>query len=135
MDRQADALTLGVDAIDREHFAVMELLARFIECLKTGADAETALEVLNDAIMVGNAHMEHEEQLMVDSGYPATEEHKRLHRTARLTYTTLMSDTFAFRARDPSLLERFAAVESLLRQHFGGPDRHFAEYLKARGMH
>jgi hemerythrin-like metal-binding protein len=135
MDRHDDALVLGVEAIDREHIAVLDLLAKFIACVKAKADAEEALDVLSEAIKAGNAHMEHEEHMMDEAGYPGVEEHKRLHRTARLTYTTLMSDTFAFRAHDPALLEQFAAVERLLCHHFSGPDRQFAEYLITRGIH
>jgi hemerythrin len=134
MDRQADTPTLGVTAIDREHHALLSLLAKFVAFLKAEVDAEIALAVLREAMTAGNAHMEHEEELMAEAGYPKVEEHKRSHRTARLTYTTLMSDILAFRAHDPALLEQSAQIEKLLLQHIGGPDRDFAEYLKARGV-
>lgn len=134
MDGQANTLTLGVTAIDREHQALLVLLSKFVDYLKAEADAEIALTLLRETIDAGNAHMEHEEELMTEAGYPGVEEHKRFHRTARLTYTTLMSDVFAFQAHDPALLEQSAHIEKLLLQHFSGPDRHFAEFLKARGM-
>jgi hemerythrin-like metal-binding protein len=134
MDRQADTLTLGVTAIDREHHALLVLLSKFVAYLKAQADAEVAFAVLREALTAGNAHMEHEEELMVEAGYPDIEEHKRFHRTARLTYTTLLSDLLALQAHDPVLLEQTAQIEQLMRQHISGPDRQFAEYLKARGL-
>ncbi len=134
MDRQTDMLTLGVNAIDREHQALLVLLSKFVAYLKAEADAEVALAVLREAMAAGNAHMEHEEELMAEAGYPGVEDHKRFHRTARLTYTTLMSDLLAFQTHDPALLEQSDRIEQLLLQHIAGPDREFAEYLKARGM-
>ncbi|GAA0575737.1 bacteriohemerythrin [Rhizomicrobium electricum] len=134
MDQASDTLALGVNAIDREHHALMSLIAKFIAYLKAEADAEVALAALREAIMAGNAHMEHEEELMAQSDYPGAEEHKLHHRTARLNYTTLMSDVFAFQAHDPALLEQSARIEAMLQHHISGPDRQFAEYLKARGV-
>lgn len=134
MDRPIDA-ELGVNATDGEHRRLMELLAKFLDYVRAEASADLALATLHEALALGNDHMEHEESLMMAAGYPATAEHKLQHRTARLHYTTLMSDTQAIESFAPSLIEHVAAIQHLLQRHIQGPDRDLADYLKTQGMH
>jgi hemerythrin len=135
MDRQISAFELGVNAIDREHHQLMTLIAKFLDYVHAQASAEMALAVLRDALALANDHIEHEEVLMAETDYPAIDEHKLQHRTARLHYTTLMSDTTAILALDQSVVDHVDTIRQMIAHHIAGPDRSFAEYLNARGIH
>lgn len=136
MDRYGDTLALGVESIDNEHRHLSALFDAFIACLKEDGLGDRARSIVEEALAAANAHFEHEETLMADTGYPGAEEEKFQHRMLRLHLTTLVGDVLntGTGVADPVTLESLAKMQSLFTDHIAGPDRDFADFLLAHGF-
>lgn len=122
----------GIESMDAQHHALAKLFDAFVMCIRTDEPREVADSLIQQAMTCANAHFEHEEQLMAQSAYPNTEDHKFRHRNLRLQFTTLIGDTVA--AHDPVTLEHLDVMRHLLEEHIAGPDGELAAHLKAAGL-
>jgi hemerythrin len=124
----------GIESMDTEHHALAKLFDAFVKCIRMGEPREAADSLIEQAMTCANAHFEHEEQLMAQTSYPNTEDHKFRHRNLRLQFTTLIGDTVAVKACDPVTLEHLDVMRALLENHISGPDRDLAAHLKTAGL-
>jgi hemerythrin-like metal-binding protein len=125
---------LGVDAMDKEHRELADLLKAFVGCIKAGGTREEAHGIIQRALDRANAHFEHEEQLAAASRYPDLEEHRFHHRNLRLQFGTLIGDTVGARVLDPVTLDNLDTMRRLLEDHIDGPDRKLAAFLTSAGV-
>lgn len=127
-----DLFNLGIERMDVEHRALLQLFDEFASCIK--ASPQNAGEVVQRAIALANAHFEHEEEMIARSAYRGAEDHKLRHRHLRLQLTTLVGDTLGYDNHNPVTLENLDIMRSLLEQHIAGPDRELAAHLKVSGV-
>jgi hemerythrin len=136
MDRYGDALVLGVESIDDEHRHLTQLFDEFVTCLKEEGLSERARTIVEAALAAANAHFEHEEALMAETDYPGTAEEKFQHRMLRLHLTTLVGDVLntGTGSCDPVTMDNLDTMRRLFTEHIQGPDRDFANFLRAIGI-
>ena len=134
MDRYGDVLTLGVASMDNEHRCLAALFVEFADAMKEEDARERAQEIVEKALALTNEHFEHEEELMVQTAYPAIEDEKFHHRNLRLKLTTLVGDALNNGVNDPVTMQNLGVMQQLLFEHIDGPDRELANYLIARGL-
>jgi hemerythrin-like metal-binding protein len=68
----------GFEPIDAEHLRISEGLVRLLSAVNTGKPKD-ALLTLESVLGQISSHFAHEEQLMVESGYPLAVRHKEAH--------------------------------------------------------
>ena len=134
MDRHGDTLVLGVQSMDEEHQHLTALFDEFVTCLKDEGFGPRARELVEQALVVTNAHFEHEEVLMAQNNYPGIEEEKFQHRLMRLHLTTLVGDVLNAGSCDPVTMHNIDTMRRLFTDHISGPDRELADFLIANGI-
>ena len=74
------ALKIGHDEIDRQHVELFGLFDAFVEGCASGRGKETLIKLHKSLKEYAVSHFRDEEALMLKSGYPGIEQHKREHR-------------------------------------------------------
>jgi hemerythrin len=72
---------LGIDQVDAEHKALIELINGLYDVMQVGADYVQIVEILGEIYSQIAVHFAHEEDLMRESGYTRYEEHREDHET------------------------------------------------------
>ncbi|MFO1127955.1 MAG: bacteriohemerythrin [Rhodospirillales bacterium] len=105
-----EALSLGVPVIDQDHRRLIDLLNR-LRLTGGGNDNEAAIgAVIVDLETHVQEHFQKEEMLMRLCGYPAYQEHCRMHRAL----TARVADFGARFRKDPAQFHRDALSEFLV---------------------
>lgn len=74
-------MSLGVEAIDADHKALIDLPNRLDYMIRAGDEPDSVEKVLEELRDYGERHFAREKQLIAECGYPNTAEHRDLHRT------------------------------------------------------
>ncbi len=74
-----DELSIGIEAIDRQHTRMMRLINEIDEVVQEGGTYEQIAPVLTDLINYTNGHFAHEEKLLEENHCPDLEKHKKAH--------------------------------------------------------
>lgn len=122
----SDELALGCKEIDKDHRQLVGLLNDLNDAVSNRAKGEIE-ETISDLIDFAAWHFGQEERLMMESGFPAPDDHLREHdeltdaSVAALTRHRQGDDT-ALSGFLPLLIDRLAA-------HFNGQDKKLADFL------
>lgn len=118
--------SIGIPQIDAEHQELIGILNDLHVAIRNKQGSRSCREVLNRLADYTHRHFSHEEDLMVQSGYPELDAHRKQH------------EGFLRQAKDldAKLTERRVAIafellhmlRSWLAQHIQGSDRRFGEY-------
>jgi hemerythrin len=73
-----ELLPTGWDAFDREHEEIVHVLGALLSAVNAG-DLRRTREAVQDLLRVVQAHFQHEERLMRETGYPQLAQHKEAH--------------------------------------------------------
>lgn len=76
-----DELSLGIDEVDEEHKALIDLINGLYDVIQVGADYVQVVELLGEIYSQIAVHFAHEEDMMRQSGYARFEEHREDHET------------------------------------------------------
>jgi len=127
-----DDLSLGVDAIDREHHLQVDLLDEVVTSLDAARPAAEVLEVLDRLIEYTNAHFLAEQLMMRLHGYPLYQAHVAEH-DRLLAEVRALRDAVA--GGDEATSRPVAAtLRTWLTTHMRGMDRTYAEYAAQPGV-
>lgn len=127
------ARRLGIAFMDEDHQALADLFSAFELCFREKRTEQSAGKIVEEALLLAQAHFEREEKAMEEQGFPAASEHKFFHRSMRLEFSALMADTLAHAAAlDPVTLEHLDLMRQRIKEHIDGPDAALAQYLKSR---
>lgn len=74
-----DNMSVGVDAVDKDHKHLIGLLNELHFLVLAGADRPSVGEVLEKLVHYTEYHFDREEKLMEAGGYPGLEEHRTCH--------------------------------------------------------
>jgi NNP family nitrate/nitrite transporter-like MFS transporter len=74
-----DELSIGIEAIDRQHTRMMRLINEIDEAVQEGGTYEQIAPVLTDLINYTNGHFANEEKLLEKNHCPDLEKHKKAH--------------------------------------------------------
>ncbi len=127
------SLAIGIPAVDAQHVALFEHVARFeaaVEGGERGAALERLFGFLADYV---RAHFEAEERLMREVSYPGIYDHVREHVdfSHRLRLLVPLWNEEGDSSAVLSVLVGF--VRSWLVEHVGSTDRRVGEFLRGRG--
>ena len=76
-----DEFSVGIDEVDEEHRALIELINGLYDVMQVGADYVQVVELLGEIYSQIAVHFAHEEDMMRDTGYARYEEHREDHET------------------------------------------------------
>ncbi len=66
--------------IDKEHQALVEMANRVFQVASPEVDSSAMIEVVKALFLYMEYHFRHEEELMIECGYPTLVEHSQCHR-------------------------------------------------------
>jgi len=116
--------SLGVDLIDDDHFAMITLS----ESAAEEHDKSTLLSIFDSLIKLMDEHIEREDALMLDIGFPFTTFHGKLHDELHAK----VKEAYKYvRDGSQSSFNKYnpvAALTLVLLYHFDTYDRQFVEY-------
>jgi len=127
-----EQMRVHISDIDEEHRKIVIKLKALQQAVQSGQQRCDVINCFNQLIELAKKHLEHEEQMLAEAGYPKLEEHQRHH-------DNIISNCLRLQARFMSGLQipfTMNEVEStceLLVTHLIEEDRAFGEYLLERG--
>jgi hemerythrin-like metal-binding protein len=68
-----------VTTMHQQHAELVNMFIRLNEAVKNNESRQDVYRIIDDAIAFTRSHFANEEQLMVKSGYPEIEAHKKMH--------------------------------------------------------
>ena len=116
--------SLGVDQIDDDHFAMIVLS----ESAAEEHDKTTLLSIFDSLIKLRDEHVERENALMVDIGFPFANFHFKLHDELRAKVKEAYSYVCDGSQSSFTKYNPVAAMTLVLLYHFDAYDRQFVEY-------
>jgi hemerythrin len=122
---------LGIEPIDNEHIKLVDMLNQVHALISDGKKAEARqyfTETLSGYVI---EHFSNEEKFMESIGYPAIDEHKKIHENFKNSFHDLIpslesADEAAFRK---ALTDAFTWIIT----HIGKTDRKYAAFYLALG--
>ncbi len=127
-----DALSVGVKRLDDQHKQLVNLLNALHDANTSGGDSEDMRRILGELVAYTIKHFKDEELLLEQTGYPATESHKKAH-VALAEKVRVLNDEF--QAGNTTLTaEVFKFLRTWLNGHIRGTDRSYTKHLLANGI-
>jgi hemerythrin len=68
-----------VSVIHQQHWELINMLNRLNDAVKNNESREDIYRIIDDVIAFTRLHFATEEQLMIQSGFPEIESHKKIH--------------------------------------------------------
>ena len=126
----SEEFSVGIEAIDRDHRRLLELLNELHDAVETGGGREILGKVLDGLILYVSYHFAHEERLLLRVNYPGYERHRRKH----LSFTDTVKEVhegFQSGASDALPRQVLEFLKNWLYDHILGSDRAYSVYFNA----
>jgi len=114
--------------VDDEHHAIYDLVNEMHRRIETGEDADLVAEALARVLEYSRVHFDHEEALMLRTGYPDLERHRELHSEFAAEADRLAIESLAGVHFSAHGLVEFMA--DWLANHIETEDRRIGEYIR-----
>lgn len=123
----SDALSVGVEEIDREH----EELIGLFQGLSGAKDRAAVMAALDDLVAHVCTHFDHEERIMRNHGFPESAGHARAHDALlrQVRNFVMLVEAEPDGAPGPDIMD---FVGKWLVEHILGDDRRLGDYIRAR---
>jgi len=125
-----DSLLVGFEPIDAEHKTLVRLIGELYGKLKAGGARAAVEDALFDLADHVAAHFNHENDLMIGSGYPARADHLFEHRILIDQLDTVLDNIDLI--QDEALLDALAFVERWFADHVHDADAKLGAFLGNR---
>lgn len=125
-------LSLGNDAIDKEHQQLFELLDHYYNGLVNNGPRMELIELINSMLEYANLHFANEETLMYNLKYPDVEHHIELHRSFAAQATEFYE--MVSQGRLLLTLQVTNYIKDWLVDHIKGEDFKLIVYAKSTGL-
>jgi hemerythrin len=121
---------LGIEAIDNEHIKLVDMLNRVHTLIGEGRKTEAQVYFSQTLGLYVNEHFANEEKFMENIGYPALEDHRKIHENFKKTFQDLqpLIETYDDRAFRNALGDAFTWIIN----HIGKTDRKYANFYLAQ---
>lgn len=130
----SDKMRVGVAVFDAEHRQLLSLMNELYESI-LNKSAPFTLGGILDAIKTRfESHLEHEEEVFLESGYPYAQQHIEQHAEIREKINGLREDAHRGNAMEIAL-EAAKVLHTYLVEHVDRYDRDYAEYLNSKGIY
>jgi hemerythrin-like metal-binding protein len=123
--------SVGIDSVDVQHRRMIELINRINDTLGNGEQVESAWNAMDELLVFTAEHFAHEEEVMLQQGYPDVNLHIEEHRKMLAQMRNLVGE--ARHSLSPvkvGLLPAFLADWAEL--HILHDDRKLGAFLAAR---
>jgi methyl-accepting chemotaxis protein/hemerythrin len=119
--------SVGIDAMDREHKRMVEIINDLYGAMRQGKGNEVIGSILDGLVEYTKTHFAHEEHFMRETGYAAYEEHKQEHGTLTGQVLEIQSK---YRSGAVLSLEVMSFVKEWLVNHIQGSDKRYGPNIK-----
>jgi hemerythrin len=96
----SDDFSVGIEAIDTQHRAKIEIINDLIKLPSTPASSPEETHILLRLLSYSHQHLSYEEDLLIDNDYPEFEEHLDSHSYYRGYVTRLLDKTINEETRE-----------------------------------
>jgi hemerythrin-like metal-binding protein len=129
----SEMLSTGVSEIDDEHKQIVGMLNDLYDSLQAKHSEETLGKLLDRLLAYTAYHFEHEESLLVQTGYPGAAAHKNEHDD--LTNRVLLMQKDYREAKSATLpVELLNVLRKWLLTHILVSDKKYVLHLHANGI-
>lgn len=128
-----DDLTLGIDEIDREHRALMEIVNEILVACDSGLDTGMLVALFAQLRKATLAHFAREERMLEDTRYPRLAQHRQEHLDLVEQLDRIGDQAVREVARGAVGDATVIFLRHWLTSHIVGPDRGYSGYVKGRG--
>ena len=122
-------LSVGVEVLDADHEALIDLLNRLVAEVEGGGVFERVAERLDELIAHTEDHFRREEEIMAREEYPGAEHHGHIH-------AALLQEVRDFRKEFEAGMEIGPEITEFIRtwliSHILESDKHLGGYLEGR---
>lgn len=127
-----DDYSVGIEAIDKQHKRLIELINELSEAMQDGTTREAIGYILTSLIDYTHKHFTFEEDLFEKYGYPESSEHKAAHGALAEKVQTLKK---SYAAGDLVMgMEVMNFLKDWLTGHILGTDKKYAKFLLEKGV-
>ena len=126
----SDSLQVGFEPIDAEHKTLVDLIGELYRRLRAGEGRDAVEGALFDLADHVAAHFNHENELMVSSGYPARADHLFEHRILIDQLDNVLDSIDLI--HDDALLDALAFIERWFSDHVRDADTKLGAFLDPR---
>lgn len=125
----SDEYLLGIEAVDKQHMGIFEIVHRFHEECLTSEGEKTVADTLAFLKTYTEDHFRAEEALMEQKNYPRLEEHKGLHHTFLDRFGELVEELNRVGPSQELADDTADMVQDWLVDHIAQEDRQYAPYV------
>lgn len=129
--RLEPSLKVGVEVIDQEHQAIVDLINETQQVIDSGEPQTDLVHVLNRLSDMTVQHFTTEEVLMLETGYPDLHQHKKLHDIS--IHRTFEFDASRLTTEPDAGKELLELLRDWLLSHIHA-DREMAQFLREQGV-
>lgn len=123
------ALSIGHEEIDKQHIALFDFFADFINGCSKGEARETLIELHDRLKDYAEHHFAAEEALMQQVKYPGFEQHKRKHQSFRQRLAEIRQQISSEGPTLMNIIQTNKTLVAWLVQHVQDLDQSFGDYL------
>lgn len=129
-----ERLAVGVKQLDDDHKKLVGMVNQLYDAIQSGHGKEELGKTLDGLIEYTKIHFAHEEQYFAQTGYPATDAHKKEHND--LTRQVLeVQKKYKAGVSGTLSLEVMNFLKNWLINHIQGSDQKYGPYLNGKGIH
>ena len=121
---------LSIDAVDKEHEKLVNMLNEVYNLLNQGKKNEARLFLRETLTAYVEEHFSNEEKFMASIGFPQLDEHKIIHANFKQGFidSLPMIDSYDDAAFRNALTDTYTWIIN----HIGRTDRKYADFLKSK---
>lgn len=128
-----DRLSVGIEAIDRDHRKLVMLMNALYDAVNAGSGKDLIVPLMDELVAYCEYHFSHEEALFSRFNYPEALEHAFEHAAMAEWCEKTQSDLRDQRLPAPSL-HVITYLKDWVFDHIMGSDRRFGVYLAKTGQ-
>ncbi len=126
----SDAYKIGIDSVDQEHRFLIGIYNDLVGKIDSGNACDLIDSVVKKLFDYADYHFASEERVMLSTGFPGIDPHRRQHESFVQTLNDLVAERGADKAADLNRLVAF--VGSWIRGHILVTDKQLGEFVHAR---
>ncbi|HAM88691.1 MAG: Methyl-accepting chemotaxis sensory transducer [Candidatus Falkowbacteria bacterium GW2011_GWC2_38_22] len=122
--------SVGVQELDDQHKKMFVLINQFYELMKETKDIKNIEKMLGELSDYGKYHLETEEKLFAEYGYPEKEDHQKIHDAYRAKIGEFLQK------KDDALLsfEIIDFLEDWWLGHIASTDKKYQKFFNEKGL-
>ncbi len=127
------ACVVGVQAMDDQHGILMDTLNELRTQFAQGTDRRKMYEHLSRLVEFTGLHFDCEERLLERHGFPGLQQHRADHRQMLQSIRDAVAR--AEHGETDDMQRALGHLKRCFSAHVEGPDKHYGDWLNARGIY